>query len=58
MNRIGYVANRCGLPMDEKQGSKSTKNTKVQSRSSNRSHGGKIGSKAGKAAGGRKGKRK
>ena len=38
-------------------GSKSTKNTKVQSRSSNRSHGGKIGSKAGKAAGGRKGKK-
>ena len=39
-------------------GSKSTKNTKVQGRSSNRSHGGKIGSKAGKAAGGRKGKKK
>ncbi len=35
-------------------GSKSLSNTKVQSRSSNRSHGGKIGSKAGKAAGGRK----
>lgn len=37
-------------------GSKSVKNTKVQSRSSNRSHGGKIGSKAGKARGGRKSK--
>ena len=35
-------------------GSKSTSNTKVQSRSSNRSHGGRIGSKAGKAKGGRK----
>ena len=35
-------------------GSKAVSNTKVQSRSSNRSHGGKIGSKAGKAAGGRK----
>lgn len=34
-------------------GSKSTKNTRVQSRSSNRSHGGKIGSRAGKARGGR-----
>ena len=38
-------------------GSKSTSNTKVQSRSSNRSHGGRIGNKAGKAAGGRKSKR-
>lgn len=35
-------------------GSRSTSNTKVQSRSSNRSHGGRIGSKAGKARGGRK----
>lgn len=34
-------------------GSKSLSNTKVQSRSSNRSHGGRIGSKAGKAKGGR-----
>jgi hypothetical protein len=40
-----------------KGGSKSVKNTKVQSRRSNRSAGGKIGSRAGKAAGGRKGKR-
>lgn len=38
-------------------GSKSTSNTKVQSRSSNRSHGGRIGNKAGKARGGRKSKR-
>ena len=38
-------------------GSTSLSNTKVQSRSSNRSHGGKIGSRAGKAAGGRKGKK-
>lgn len=38
-------------------GSRSTKNTKVQSTKSNRSHGGKIGSKAGKASGGRKSKR-
>ena len=38
-------------------GSKSVSNTKIQSRSSNRSHGGKIGSKAGKAAGGRKSKK-
>lgn len=37
-------------------GSKSVSNTKVQSRSSNRSHGGKIGSKAGKARGGRNSK--
>lgn len=35
-------------------GSKSTSNTRVQSRSSNRAHGGRIGSKAGKARGGRK----
>lgn len=35
-------------------GSKATSNTKVQSRSSNRSHGGRIGCKAGKARGGRK----
>jgi hypothetical protein len=41
----------------KKGGSKSIKNTKVQSRSSNRSHGGKTGSKAKKAAGGRKSKR-
>ena len=38
-------------------GSKSTSNTKIQSRSSNRSHGGRIGNKAGKARGGRKSKR-
>lgn len=38
-----------------KGGSGSTKNTRVQSRKSNRSHGGRIGSRAGKAAGGRKG---
>ena len=37
-------------------GSKALSNTKIQSRSSNRSHGGKIGSKAGKAKGGRKSK--
>ncbi len=36
-------------------GSRSTKNTKVESRSGNRSKGGKAGSRAGKAAGGRKG---
>jgi len=35
-------------------GSRSTSNTKVQSRKTNRSHGGKIGNKAGKAKGGRK----
>jgi hypothetical protein len=39
-------------------GSKSTKNTKVQSQKSNRSHGGKIGDKKKKAAGGRKGGKK
>ncbi len=37
-------------------GSKALSNTKVQSRSSNRSEGGKIGSKTKKAAGGRKSK--
>ena len=37
-------------------GSKSVSNTKIQSRSANRSHGGKIGNKAGKAKGGRKSK--
>lgn len=37
-------------------GSRSTSNTKVQSRFTNRSHGGKIGNKAGKARGGRKSK--
>ena len=36
-------------------GSNGPKNTKVQSRKSNRSHGGKIGDRGGKAAGGRKG---
>lgn len=36
-------------------GSKSVSNTRVQSRSSNRSHGGKIGDRSKKAAGGRKG---
>lgn len=38
-------------------GSKSVSNTKMQSRSSNRSHGGRIGNKAGKARGGRKSRR-
>ena len=39
-------------------GSKSTSNTKMQDRHSNRSHGGKIGDKAAKARGGAKGGRK
>lgn len=39
-------------------GAKNPSGTRIQSRSTNRSHGGRIGNKAGKAAGGRKGKRK
>ena len=39
-------------------GSKATKNTEVQSRSSNRAHGGRIGSRADKARGGRKGRKR
>lgn len=59
--RAGKVSKGDGKDVGHKRalkngGSKSVSNTKVQSRSSNRSHGGRIGNKAGKARGGRKSK--
>ena len=60
--RAGKVSKGDGKDVGHKKslksgGSKSTSNTKVQSRHSNRSHGGRIGNKAGKARGGRSSKK-